>query len=311
MKDPVDELNKLTRDYPTLSKDVEIFRCEKGIGLPNWPNWCFMPMAAWTAIATNGGNMSLNEARQISRLSAIGAWRYTQSIYRLDPYLYSAIIDTDLSGKLPTDLFYRLPEWSVYIETPNYEYMDLELSGFWAHLERDANTGRDELRLLLMTNDELMPVILHLSNCTVAEAIAKATSEAINQASMAKGMRSEYFAIKEHGQEITQSIKENIGGLISLVLYVCSDGVEYSEQSKPSYPRPKKTKKGWRLFPAQKPRIWNLGRETGENIRKGGLGGGKKAPHIRRAHWHSYWTGTQGDKKIIAKWLPPTLVSAQ
>ena len=35
-------------------------------------------------------------------------------------------------------------------------------------------------------------------------------------------------------------------------------------------------------------------------------------PHIRRAHWHSYWIGPKdGERKVILKWLPPVLVGGE
>jgi len=37
--------------------------------------------------------------------------------------------------------------------------------------------------------------------------------------------------------------------------------------------------------------------------------GGKKRPHIRRAHWHRFWTGPRnGERKINIKWIPPVFV---
>lgn len=37
---------------------------------------------------------------------------------RFAPTLYDALIATPVEGKLPTKLLSRLPEWTVYIETP-------------------------------------------------------------------------------------------------------------------------------------------------------------------------------------------------
>lgn len=37
--------------------------------------------------------------------------------------------------------------------------------------------------------------------------------------------------------------------------------------------------------------------------------GGTVRPHIRRAHWHSFWVGSGDDKKINVKWLPPIAVN--
>ena len=37
-------------------------------------------------------------------------------------------------------------------------------------------------------------------------------------------------------------------------------------------------------------------------------------PHIRRAHWHSYWVGKgdePGAREVMLKWLPPIPVNVQ
>jgi hypothetical protein len=34
-------------------------------------------------------------------------------------------------------------------------------------------------------------------------------------------------------------------------------------------------------------------------------------PHIRRAHWHSFWAGKKGEQTIRLKWLPPIAVNAK
>lgn len=37
--------------------------------------------------------------------------------------------------------------------------------------------------------------------------------------------------------------------------------------------------------------------------------GGTVRPHMRRAHWHHYWTGPRdGERKLVLKWLAPTMV---
>jgi len=39
--------------------------------------------------------------------------------------------------------------------------------------------------------------------------------------------------------------------------------------------------------------------------------GGTVRPHVRRAHWHHYWTGPRdGERKLVLKWVPQSLVNA-
>jgi len=89
---------------------------------------------------------------------------------------------------------------------------------------------------------------------------------------------------------------------------------------RPARPRPTKTRdSGWRYFPPENPTIWNVGSHLGAALRAAyeresrDLGGthASPRPHIRRAHWHSYWTGPRKDperRRLILKWLHPMVV---
>jgi hypothetical protein len=114
--------------------------------------------------------------------------------------------------------------------------------------------------------------------------------------------------------------------LVSLVLYLCSIGSDVRDGTGsnrvPMRPEPTKTKRGQRLFPAEKHATWEVGCRIGAALRRAreqedsesaekGSGDKVKAgprPHIRRAHWHSYWLGPRKDRKkqqILTRWLPP------
>lgn len=39
--------------------------------------------------------------------------------------------------------------------------------------------------------------------------------------------------------------------------------------------------------------------------------GSKKSPHIRRSHYHSFWTGSGDDKELIVKWIDNIFVNSE
>lgn len=40
--------------------------------------------------------------------------------------------------------------------------------------------------------------------------------------------------------------------------------------------------------------------------------GGTVRPHMRRAHWHHYWTGPRdGDRQLVLRWIPPVMVNVK
>lgn len=285
--------------YPKAWKSVE----EERQGGISWPNWMFLPLTAWTKIILADCEPHMTAKTVVEdamRLAAIGTWRYSQSIYRIDPVLFEALITTPLT-KLPNELFFQLPEWSVYIETPGLDWMESEQYGFWAFLDRNMDTGENYLNLVIDSESDLAPISLDLSFPTIEASIQ----------AVAHKMREKNLAVSVN---VETALSVILPPLLNLVLYVCSDGVEFTGAHKPPPPTPKRTKKGWRLFPAQKSRIWELGKATGDVIRQSvrkddnGMRSGP-SPHIRRAHWHTFYKGTGESKMQFVKFLPPIPVA--
>jgi len=317
---PENHLRAAMRLYPSTSKLVDEFRADKGRGLPDWPAWCFMPMAGWYAVVSQdnydqllpGQRLPLHLAGDVGKLAALGTWRYSYGIYRIDADLQAALGETLVIGDMPSEVLYRLPEWCIYIETPGRAWLGSVLYGYWCHLEYDINSGRSELRLLLDTDAALIPMPVHIGPWTVTEAIDRAVSEAVKQAAIAG------FAFRRDMDQVMQ-VSAEINPLVSMLLYICSDQPDIDDArvpgSSPSRPKPVKTKKGWRLFPAEKPRIWTVGKTLGEQLRKtatelsANTGRSVKA-HLRRGHWHGFWTGPrEGERKFIYRWMMPMIVA--
>lgn len=179
---PIEHLQRYSALYPLAWKQLNSFREMRGKGLPDWPEWCFCPLAGAYAVVSGGGGNRLNPdmVGDVSRVGALAAWRTTKTIFRFDSTLASALTDTDLN-KLPVDILYRLPQWCVYIEAPNLDWFGLPVAGFFAHLENDANTGRSELRFLFdvdgFDGPELTLLQIHLNYENLGEGIDAALRE--------------------------------------------------------------------------------------------------------------------------------------
>ena len=76
------------------------------------------------------------------------------------------------------------------------------------------------------------------------------------------------------------------------------------------------------MYPPDKPRIWHIGEEIGRTIRmyreqSSRQYQGSPRPHMRRAHWHGFWSGTIKSKEGVEpiprefnlRWLPPIPVA--
>lgn len=267
---PLWHLKKLTKSYPNMSSWVGTCLKNKGKGEgPDWPNWCFMPMAAWAALiqlksrAYDPYTQQMIVAQEVGVLSAIGTWRYSQGIYRFDEDLLAALADSDLSGNLPSNLFRRLPEWCVYIETPGLSWRGSELFGFWAHLEWDFNEHREELRLVLNTKGGMDVQPLHIGQWTIEVSLQKAFE--LTQINVERSPLAGLLSL-------TRPLVKEVRPLISILLYLCSDMPDFDplRMPKPSPHRPalKKGKKGFYLYTPERSRVCSVGERVGSVLRE-------------------------------------------
>lgn len=313
---PKTHLTAAGKLYPGAWKLLDAYRESRGReGLPEWPEWCFLPLAAsYAAVSADAGldRLTPQLAGDVGRLGALYAWRYSQGIYRFDEEVYRALVETPVDGDLPSDVLLRLPEWCVYIETPGLEWGDAPLYGFFAHLEWDANTGRMELRFLLDAEVALQPLPVHLGVGGIAEGLDEAAREC----------RKHAVAMGLPAPGPLSEVRPALEPLFSLLLYLCSENAEIGEGDHgPRLPQPKRTKKGLRYFPPDKPTEWGVGLRLGAALRRArqqsegrderateDRGHAPPRPHIRRAHWHTYCVGKDRSGRVL-KWLPPIPVN--
>jgi hypothetical protein len=319
---PGKTLGSFSRLYPDAWKQVDEFRANRK-GLGDWPDWCFLPLAAAHAIVSKGATVtSFDRTRHIGVLGALAAWRVTQGVYRFDPTVLDALWETPVTGDIPTEVLFHLPEWCVYLPTPGATWHGANLHGFFAHLEHDVNDKRTEMRFVLdLTGpggDELVVLPIHPGKGGVAEGLAAMVRESARQTPVSVPMP----------DGLVEGLTDDVSPLVSLVLYLCSQAAEFRDGSggdrRPARPQPVKTRKGLRLFPPERPTPWEVGYRLGAALRKAvadreAPGGPSEThasprPHVRRAHWHSYWVGQKSQpeaRSVVLKWLPPIPVNVQ
>jgi hypothetical protein len=315
-------LGTFTRLYPDAWKQVDDLRANRK-GLGDWPDWCFLPLAGAYAIISKGARtLSLDPSRHVGILGALAAWRVTQGIYRFDPTILDALWDTPVTGDIPTEVLFHLPEWCVYIPTPERRWHGAALHGVFAHLEYDVNDKRTELRFVLDVTgpggDDPIVLPLHVGQGGVAEGVAAMMRECARHTPVSVQMP----------DGLAGELTDDVSPLVSLVLYLCSQAAEIRAAGggdrRPARPQPVRTKKGVRLFPPDHPMPWEVGYRLGVALRRAvseamptpGMSGTQASPrpHIRRAHWHSYWIGRRDQpeaRSVMLKWLPPIPVNVQ
>lgn len=304
------------KTFPELWREVDAARARKGDDLPDWADHVFLPLAAWYAITCNLFDVEVLSDDMVTTmgiLACIGAWRPTQDIVRFDPDVYVSLSKTGIDGNLPVDVLKRLPAWCLYIETPGLIYDERVWEGFFVFLESDANTGHDELRIIFSSQEcAYYPCILHIGPWTLQHACKLSNDFSTT-------------LLYERGKKIDGKhpicVDLGLQTALNCILYVCSYGLNDQEgwgsSGSIAYPRPRRVKSGWRLFPPDQPQLRILGQIYGEQIRqsiKDSEGGARPhaspRPHVRRAHWHGYWTGPHAaTRKFDLRWLPPIPVA--
>jgi hypothetical protein len=119
------------------------------------PHW-YLPLSAVSItlkavlreMAWAGRECHLDDMKAASLVATLASWRVTQGIYRFDASLFEALCATPISGPLPDEVLCRLPEWTVFLETPGMQWTDGPLYGVFAQVG-DKGKGPDALFITL------------------------------------------------------------------------------------------------------------------------------------------------------------------
>ena len=166
----------------------------------------------------------LKQFRWIRLSILLAPWRASKNVYRFDPDIYRALIQTPISSHLPVELFFRLPEWAVYIETPDLDtYFDGKCKGFLASLNSSAEADGGVKLWLLSFTEDASPFIdwLHLKDgTTIQESIARSLEAYYAMVSkMHLSHRPEQYALND--------VVSHVSKLLNLLLYICQVNSEY------------------------------------------------------------------------------------
>ena len=324
---PEKRLAEIKQRFPSLWKEVDACRAELS---RSWPNWCFIPKDKLEAILDPYLPTGRNDDQQMENyyvirlVTVLTPWRASRNVYRFDPDIYQALIKTSLKGKLPLELLRKLPEWSVYIETPGLLHPSgTAVEGFAASMNYTWNNDV-VLYFVPFSKDKRFIRGFPLSeDLTIEEAVKKTVDD---YHAMIGDMN-----LSKHGNRINPEDEISfVSTMVNLLLYICQSGSEYLDvrcadgtDRLPARPSPKKTKKGLRHFPPKRLTVWECGFRQGAEIRRAlserseHKGGTHRSPipHTRAAHWHTYIVGKGSRKdpskgRRVLKWIHTVLVNA-
>lgn len=292
-------------------------------------------LAAQQFWAARGGFDPEQAAVYAPSLNALAAWRPAQGVYHFHSSLERELRTSDVSGKVPVGVLNLLPEWCPFVvfREPIKAY-GIDCRGFFFRNSTavyDAQRGQERtLEFVFWYGSFREHSSIPLRHATLEECVAdwerdiRTTFE--NEPEYAEFMES--TNLQDRDFDINEMLTTQIRAVrqaLPLVLYLCSANAEMrndrtGKEWRGSFPKVARNKKGEPVFlqPAEPEQI-QVGYRIGakleaarERERKEYAESGRRVtPHLRRAHFHSYWTGPRdGERKILIKWVAPILVGA-
>lgn len=317
---PLKILKKITEQYPKAWEQMEMFHNNNGApDLGSWPDWCYTPMAAAVAVASKGNDdiiaSTINNAQAIF---ALAPWRLNKEVYVIDEDLKKLLFEQEADLDVPDEILLHLPYPSFYVETPNTYFYNDKIHGFFVALEYDVNNGEKELKPVFVTEDgDVFSFSIHIGAKSIHESFDLLNKEAIEntRTPLEKEL---VFRSMQYSEENKKFLKQ----ILQVILYILAQNAEITPSSEQAmYTRRGKTIKD----KYSEIRKWDVGVRVGAAIRQ------QKAkeqsrqkeykesehqsprPHMRRGHWHHFWTGPKTkpeERKLILKWLSPMTVAA-
>jgi hypothetical protein len=308
---------------PSIWTELEAARTEArtkwGWG---WPEWCWLPnevcwlwafrrafpradeatpaeVEEWRQTVDRGE--LVERGMELSQVAAAANWRLTRGIYRFHPDLRRALTETPIEDVAP-EVLLRLPEWCVYVDLDGGErFTDGRAFGFHAYVDwRPGHAAMLRLLLIVEGSEREMSGFvceLPLHHRTLAEAWSE-------MAPMSYGLVADAESRWRSAMQVC----------LPLLVYLVSREPEIGHRQDPAR-RPERRRKE---RDAGGPNWWEVGYRVGAVLGRAGergpagpaagaASGRSPAPHVRRGHYHLYWTGP-GRREPEVRWVHPVLV---
>lgn len=286
-----------------------------------WAPWCYLPLAVAGAglgerLAIDPNAAHVSPATLVA--SVVAAWMPGRIAVRFDDDLADALMATPLESTIPTDALHRLPAWGLYVDCRGLG----RARGFFVALDsgRIEAPGRppandvDELLVAVVKDDaegarHLLSTVWLQAGTSIADSM---TAQARQSAASGPGLFE--AGEDEWAAEMGMPRAEALARILSLVLYLCSAGADMTQRAIPVGAGGRRrvgpvtvVSAGFRVGAALRGAS-DAARAHGDNPT-----GRRVAPHLRRAHWHSYWCGSdaRGDRHLELRWVPPVPVNAE
>ena len=255
-------------------------------------------------------DFSIEVARPESKFlfSALSKWRLTKQIFEFDDELSTILMETDkLDDEIPSEIVDHLVYDCFYVKLPDKfitcktlknnqgEFTDMVMDGFFYQV-----IDKSIIFVILFTTGHSQSMGFDIyDNATLKECIDK-------------------------HMQVSPDVYKTLNFFIQIVLYLCADNADIEENyvQKQTYKKPKDVSKPKDKFTEL--RKWDVGYRYGAAVKKvrkqqdqsfSGHEGShaRKRTHVRKGHWHHFWSGSKkdGERILSLKWVSPVVVNAE
>lgn len=238
-------------------------------------------------------------------------WYKTKGVYTFDPTLKKALLSTSFD-EIQDTVFRYLPEACVYIavnEEVDGKYM---YGGFVFSRSRENATDL----IVLSVRDSGDSDHPYFYDTVATPILHNRPLKFLERAELAKSQMDEVRKSELGGKYFKSRLRPMHERLLILASYLCSVDPDIRNPKEP------RNKPNRHVKNTGSVRQWEVGYRFGATFRKqlaeaeqantrhNGDDRNRPRVHVRRAHWHSYWTGPKGtEQKRVVKWLPPVIVN--
>lgn len=287
MYKPLELIQYIANKYPGCWNQIEEIRGDEEIMIYH--------AASITNMLGKKDLMSMiNNAQDAVLMTVLAKWRKDKKVYSFTDSLSDILFEyADIAElKMPVEILERIEDKAFFVES------SLNNLGFFVHMDFDVRKGYKELCIIEIKQDINIPYYIYMiPDKTLSECLYEVIKVDMNQ------LAGDPYNNKIIDYYINES---PLLKMVQLILYLCAENADiitdYTNYSvsdftfiKDKYRELKKSKVGTNV-------VYNHQKKHGQ--------GSKKAMHVRQAHWHHFWAGSDKDssKHLILKWLPPTLI---
>lgn len=319
-------LADLQRSFSSYPGCYDFLAKERSHQTDDYPAYCYLHTDAAFNYLGSRCCMELTAAGSLAPgLTACFTWRSFRRIYEYDPDMASSLTEPlqelDESSVLPLEALQHLPFPCIYVAAP--DVVAEGFHGFFAYLEPSEDPQVPYLVAVFCLSGSTSFVTGRLRldpGKPIGECVPDADLMMLPViSSAAKGDPAALELALGHikaGPPMGHPFQNMVLRAAQLLLYIVSANADIAQDApvrEEAVASP--AKKAAQKDPFEPPEdvFYNkVGFSTGAKIReaRAAAGSGKSVrAHMRKGHWHKYWTGPKnGERKLVPRWVDPVFV---